>query len=511
MPDNQDAVIAFLRDPASYGPEVARVDVIETHISVVFLAGDRVYKLKRAVQYSYLDFSTEPRRRAMCEAELALNRRTAPDLYLAVKPVTRDADGAIGWAEDGVPLDWVVVMRRFDQDLLLDAVARKGGLSPALLQSLAAHIVEFHAEAEIRRDGGGRAAIGDIVRVNLRCLRDTHSAGFPPDQIDDVERRAIAEAARVGMLLDRRRETGKVRRCHGDLHLRNIFLHDGKPVMFDCIEFSDAVATIDVLYDLAFLLMDFTHRGHADCANFVFNRYLDLTGDDDGLPAMPLFLAMRAVIRAHVTATALDRGWGAGATDAAADARRYLDEARTALCPLPARLVAIGGLSGSGKSTLAARLAQALGTSPGARLLRSDVIRKRRFGAAPETALPPDAYTPRVSALVYDEICGRASVALAAGRSAIIDAVALSARERREFAAVAGRAGVPFDGIWLDAPEPIMAARISARRGDASDASPEILGRQMEIDPGPLDWVRIDAGTDPEITETAARRVLGLP
>jgi aminoglycoside phosphotransferase family enzyme/predicted kinase len=507
--EGQDAVIAFLREPAAYGAGATRVDVIETHISIVFLAGERAYKLKRAVKYPYLDFSTPERRRAMCEAELRLNRRTAPDLYLEVRAVTRRTDGAIGWGPEGTPLDWVLVMRRFDERRLLDRVAREGGLDAGVLRALAARIARFHEAAEIRTDGGGAAAMAEVVRSNLGVLRGTAAAVFAAEQIEKLTARAEAEAARLAPLLDRRRDAGKVRRCHGDLHLRNIFLGDDGPVLFDCIEFSDEIATIDVLYDLAFLLMDLAHRGHADLAGVVLNRYLDLGDDEEGLAAMPLFLAMRAVIRAHVTATALDRGWAEAGADA--EIRQYLAEAEAALAPAPPRLVAVGGLSGSGKSTLAAALAPQLGPPPGARILRSDVLRKRLFGVDPEEKLPPAAYTSEASRRVYAELRRRAEAGLAAGASVIIDAVALRPEERRDFAALAARAGVPFAGLWLDAPRATMTARIEGRRGDASDASLQVLAEQLTRDVGPLgDWIRIDASGGIAATVAAARRALGL-
>jgi predicted kinase len=308
-------------------------------------------------------------------------------------------------------------------------------------------------------------------------------------------------------LLDRRRATGKVRRCHGDLHLRNVCLLEGKPTLFDCLEFSDELASVDILYDLAFLLMDLEHRGLADFANLVLNRYLDLTDEDDGLAAMPLFLSSRAAIRAHVTAAAMERAAQPGATpELAAEARSYLDLCALLLRPRSCRLVAIGGLSGTGKSTLAAGLAPSLG----ARVLRSDVIRKQLFGVAPETRLPTSAYTAQVSRRVYQTLRRKAAEALAAGYSVIIDAVSLKPAERRSLVAVAKAAGVPFAGVWLAAPAATMDLRLRARRRDASDASPEILAQQLRQDPGTVDWVRIDAGTGPADCLSAARRALGL-
>ncbi|HEV8679965.1 MAG TPA: phosphotransferase, partial [Stellaceae bacterium] len=391
MDDAQQGVIAFLRDPASYPPGSGPIEVIETHASLVFLAGNYAYKLKRAVKYPYLDFSTAALRQAAGAAELRLNRRTAPQLYLEVRAVSRKPDGSLAWGRPeggGDPVDFVVVMRRFEQSDLLEKVAQAGALSPSLLYALTTHIASFHAKAERRPERGGAAAMAELVSTNIACLRDCRSAGFAAAQIDRIADGMRAELARLGGLIDERRAAGEVRRVHGDLHLRNICLVDGKPVLFDCIEFSEDIATVDVLYDLAFLLMDLEHRGERGGANLVFNRYLDLTEEDDGIALMPLFLSLRAVIRAHVTATMAEHGWGAGDPAAAfAEARRYLDDAMAALAPRPPRLVAIGGLSGSGKSSLAAGLAAELGRRPGARVLRSDVLRKLRLGAEPESPL----------------------------------------------------------------------------------------------------------------------------
>jgi aminoglycoside phosphotransferase family enzyme/predicted kinase len=507
MVDNQRAVIEFLKTPASYGGAVERVDVIETHASFVFLAGDRAYKLKRAVKYSYLDFSTVERRRAACEAECALNRLTAPDLYLEVRALALMPDGRVGFTTGEPPIDWVVVMRRFDQAMLFDALAGTGGLTQPVMVELADRIAAFHQAADRRPDQGGAAALTAIVETNHGCLMTARDAGFDAERIVEVRQRSLERIAVVSALLDRRRAEGKVRRCHGDLHLRNVCLLEGKPTLFDCLEFSDELASVDVLYDLAFLLMDLDHRGLTPLSNLVLNRYLDLTGEDDGLAAMPLFLSSRAAIRAHVTAAALERAARAEARpEMTAKARSYLDLAVQYLRPRSGRLVAIGGLSGSGKSTLAAALALSLG----ARVLRSDVIRKRLFGFAPETPLPQTAYALDVSRRVYAQLRRQAADVLAAGYSVVIDAVSLKPAERASFAAAAEAARVPFSGLWLEAPAAAMERRLRNRHHDASDASPEVLAQQLRQDAGPMDWVRIDVGEGPLDCLSAARRALGL-
>ncbi|MGA7260177.1 MAG: AAA family ATPase, partial [Stellaceae bacterium] len=474
MSEDQRDVIAFLRDPSSYGPGVDRVEVVETHASLIFIAGERVFKLKRAVAYPYLDFSTADLRRRACEAELVLNRRTAPALYEEVWGLFRGADGAIGFSPNGEAVDWVVVMRRFDQALLFDALAERGGLDRQTMDQLADHIAQFHSSAQRHFDHGGAAEMAELAEVQYRCLAAPSRAGFSLDRVESVRTKWQERVAVLAELLDRRRAAGKVRHCHGDLHLRNICLFDSKPTLFDCLEFDEALASIDVLYDLAFLLMDLEHRGLGHFANRVFNRYLDRSEEDGGLAAMPLFLSLRAAIRAHVTATALEHAASAVAgAKMACEARRYLALADRFLQPQPCRLIAIGGLSGTGKSTLAGGLAPELGLRSGARLLRSDVTRKLLMGVDPEERLPATAYTRETSARVYDALCRKAAVGLAAGYTVIIDAVALTAEERNSFAEVARAAAVPFSGLWLEAGPEAMANRIRGRVRDASDASPE--------------------------------------
>lgn len=368
MSRDQREVIAFLSTPLSY-EGVERVERLETHISIVFLAGRYAYKLKRAVRYPYLDFSTVKQRQRYCNAELTLNRRTAPQLYLEVRSVNRTADGHLAWGGSGEIVDWVVVMKRFEQDQRLDAIAQAGCLNMPLIYGLAAQIVEFHSRAAARTGYGGTEGLIGVIRENDTCLRNV---ALPAPQVKELRQRSEDWLHRVAGLLDLRRASGKVRQCHGDLHLRNICVLDGKPTLFDCIEFCEAFAAIDVLYDLAFLLMDLEHQAHGASANALFNRYLDLSGEDQGIAAMPLFLSLRAAIRAHVAASSGSIG----------EAQSYLDDACRALQPSIARLIAIGGLSGTGKSTIAAALAPDLGARPGARVLRSDVIRKRVFWCA---------------------------------------------------------------------------------------------------------------------------------
>jgi uncharacterized protein len=338
--------------------------------------------------------------------------------------------------------------------------------------------------------GGGADNIAGVLGVNEAAFAT--GEGLDPARVERLCTTFRTRLAQLAPLLDTRAEAGQLRLCHGDLHLRNIFLDAGRPVLFDCLEFNDALASVDVLYDLAFLLMDLRHRGLTGFANLVMNRYLDATRDEDGLPALGFFMTLRAAVRAHVAATAA-AGDGA-APETVTRARAYLGLAERLLATAPASIVALGGLSGSGKSTVAAQLAPMLGGGAGARLLASDRLRKEAFGVGPETRLPPDAYAPEVSEQVYADLRRRAGAIAGAGGAVIVDAVHARPAERAAIADAAAGAGAAFLGVWLDAPPDVLRARVAARRGDVSDAGPAVLERQLGYDLGALDWMRCDAG-----------------
>jgi aminoglycoside phosphotransferase family enzyme/predicted kinase len=506
--DDQAGVIAFLADPRTHDGRAhggRAVERIDTHGALVFLAGDRAYKLKRAVRFPYMDFSTREKRRLACEAELALNRRTAPDLYLSVEPVARGPDGRLALGGAGDALDWVVVMRRFDGAQLFDRLADRGSLTPDLMRRLAEAVAAFHAQAVRRPDGGGAAPMRAVVTGNLTELRQRPDL-FARKRVERLAALSEAALARHGALMDRRAHDGLVRHCHGDLHLRNIVLWDGRPTLFDCIEFDEAFAVIDVLYDLAFLLMDLDHRGLRPLGNAVFNRYLEATGDLEGLALLPLFLATRAAVRAKIDATAAGVQPDPGKARALeADAAAYLEQAVAALEPPPARLVAVGGLSGTGKTTLARSLAPGLGPAPGALILRSDALRKQLMQVEETVRLPAEAYTPAATGRVYAEIAHRAAVALAVGHAVLADAVYARPDERRAIATVAERADVVFHGLWLEAATPARAARVEARTADASDATADVVRLQQGYDVGDIDWARVDADAGPDAVLGAAK------
>jgi uncharacterized protein len=488
--DDQREVISFLSEAASYGKAGLPVERLETHISIVFLIGDRAYKLKRAVRFSYLDYSTTKSREWFCKAEFELNRRTAPALYLRVRAITREADGNLAFDGDGILLDWILEMQRFAQDDLFARLAAARQLTPDLMRELTAVISEFHAHAEVIPDHGGRAAIEQTIDGNHANLLQS-CPPLDPHQVQRLHAASMLKLSTLGSLLDTRMGAGKVRRCHGDLHLRNICLFEGRPTPFDCIEFNDALSCIDVLYDLAFLLMDLVQRGMDDLANIVFNRYLDLTADLEGLATVPLFMSVRAAVRAHVLA-AQDRQHPSTPSSKSTEAHAYLSLAISLLNPHPSCLIAIGGLSGVGKSTLAQVLAPAFAPAPGARIIRSDILRKRLFNMIPEIPLPPSAYETTTTERVYRGLHDRAAASLAAGYTAIVDATFLREGERRRIAGLAEISQVPFIGLWLEAQSDVLTGRISTRGRDASDADLQVVQQQLKSDTGPINWHRVD-------------------
>lgn len=506
--DRQDEIIAFLSRPESYGAS-GPVQCIETHAAIVFLVADRAYKLKRAVYYSYLDFSSAEKRRIVCESEFALNRRTAPDLYLEVRSVNRLGSGALGFGP-GEPVDWLVVMRRFESGSRLDAVADRGELGPSLVRSLADSIAQFHEQAQPHLVPDGALRVRAVIDGN-RASMDALPEMLPARDVAALHAHSLKALDQVSQLLDQRGRAGHVRRCHGDLHLANICLWHGHPTLYDCLEFSEELARIDVLYDLAFLLMDLWQRGHRAQASQLFNRYLDMRDEGRGVAAIALFLSMRAAVRAHVSAAAAMLG----TADHARSQRRALDYLASAsdfLRQEPPRLVAIGGLSGTGKSTLAQAIAPALSNAPGARLLRSDIIRKRIMGIAPEVRLGARAYTRARTTRVYRALTVGARTMLTSGRTTIADAVFANPGEREAIERVASDLGVAFTGLWLDAPPTILHARVDRRADDASDATSAIVDRQLDYEIGPLgQWYRLDSSGDREDMVRQAMRIIASP
>jgi aminoglycoside phosphotransferase family enzyme/predicted kinase len=469
----------------------ARADrTIETACAHVFLGHDAAWKMKRHENLGYADFSTLELRRWALDRELDFNKTAAPDIYRAVRRITRVADGALALDGQGETIEFVLEMRRFDEGAVLSA--NPAAIDGEMADLLGRTIAGFHALAPLRPKGGW-AAIDYTVGSNAKILREL-APRLGSERIEIMTALTQAELARQAPLLKARRAQGFSRRCHGDLHLGNILVEDGKPILFDCIEFSDVLSDLDVLYDLAFLLMDLDFRGRRDAGVRVLSAYLDEAARVfpnelwEGLAALPLMMSVRAGVRAHVAAHSKD--------DALAKA--YIEAAIAHLSPAPPRLAAVGGLSGTGKSTFARRIAPGLGAAPGAVVIRTDEVRKRLMKVAPFERLSPSAYTGDLYPRSYDTLIENARTLLKAGRGVVLDATFIDPALRARAEQLAVDCGVPFDGVWLDAPLDVLEARVASRTNDASDATPATLQDQLVRHTSEVAWRRVDTSGDVE-------------
>ena len=479
-------MVAALRAPGRYPHPVERVELLETHISWVLLTGRYAYKLKKPLALGFLDFSTLDARRRACEDELRLNRRTAPELYLEVVPVTgTEADPLIGG--EGPTIDYAVKMREFPQSALLDRVAARGELSSEQMDELAGTIAEFHARvdrAEPQSEFGTEHAVIDPARQNfaqiLPLVTDLESEAALRRLASWTER----EFGRCCDAFAARRRDGFVRECHGDLHLRNLVLLEGRVLPFDCLEFNAALRWIDVAAEVAFVVMDLIdHRLAAHAWRFL-DAYLAETGDYGGLAVLRFYLVYRAMVRAKIAcmrAQQLPEG-AAQRTQAAVECREYLCLAE-AFAALDRRaLIVTRGLSGSGKTVISRLLVEELGVIR----VRSDVERKRLHGlaAAERTgaAVGAGIYTPEATRGTYERLREVARTIVEAGFPAVVDATFLARADRDAFRALARMLGVPFAIAACEAPEPVLRERIAARNragADASEATLDVLSRQV--------------------------------
>nr|WP_245214866.1 bifunctional aminoglycoside phosphotransferase/ATP-binding protein [Pararoseomonas indoligenes] len=464
----------------------------ETHISAVFIGPDRVLKLKKAVDLGFLDFSTPAARHRFTARELEINAPGAPGLYRGLHGISVVADRLLP-PDDPDAVEWALEMAPVPPGHFLDAVAERDGVDGAMQDALGDMAVALRGTYPGAAPGMDPvAAFRAVLRGNARAAL---GAGLDPRRVIHWRRRAGKMLRRLAPLLRARAAEGRIRRCHGDLHLGNVLLWQGRPVPFDALEFDEALATIDTGYDLAFLIADLLHRCGRAAACRVLARAVAVGGDAGQVAALPLWLSTRALIRAHC----LSRMAGQGER-----ALAFLAESEAFLAPPAPRLLAVGGLQGTGKTRLARLLAPRFGAAPGALHLRSDEVRKRLAGVPPEAPLPPDSYTPEASDAVHEALFTEAEAALRGGHSVVVDAAFLDPVRRAGAEALARAAGVPFTGLWLEAPLDVLRARIVSRQGDASDATPAVLDHAASKPVGAISWHRLDAVEDPLAAALAA-------
>ena len=481
----QASLLAALSRPAVFGPGCTRVERLETHISCVFLTGRYAYKIKKAVDFGFLDFTTLAARRFFCEEELRLNRRLAPALYLDVVPITGSVDAPV-LGGDGPVLEYAVRMREFPQDALASRILAHGKLSPADIDALAGKVAAFHDASGVAPRDGAFGSPDEIMRVAQQSFAQLRPLLATVEERDEIEVLSAwterEHAARQGAFLRRRKE-GFVRECHGDLHLNNIARIDGELTIFDCIEFNESMRWIDVMSEVAFTVMDLHYRGRADLARRFLNAYLERTGDYAGLTVLRFYLVYRALVRAKI-ARLRSAQLQAGAARRAllAEYRAYVTLARIYAQSTRPALVVTHGLAGCGKTTLS----QALLETVGAVRIRSDVERKRIHGIGAlergRNGIDHGLYAPDATEATYRRLTALARHVVSAGLVAIIDATFLKRWQRDLFRDLATAFGVAFVVIDFAARDSTLRGRIAqraAKASDASDADLAVLDHQL--------------------------------
>lgn len=478
-------LIDNLQDPALYDHPVESFQVLETHISQVILTGDYAYKIKKPMDFGFLDFSTLEKRRHFCEEEVRLNQRLAAPLYLDVIPITGTPEEPI-INGPGEPFEYAVRMRQFSQDHLFDGLQEQGRLTAERLSELARQVARFHDSLPPVPDDkplGTPEAIYAAMQENFDQIRPLLDGDQQLEhQLEALEAWTRSTFERQHDLITQRRAEGLVRECHGDLHLANITLYEDRVTVFDCIEFNEPFRWIDVINDLAFLLMDLESRREFTLASHTLNAYLEWRGDYDGLSLLPLYKAYRAMVRAKI---ALFTRNNPGLADAQKNGlqQQYRDYVNLAeqytSIPNPFLLVTTG-LSASGKSTVSHALASEL------RLirLRSDVERKRMAGLEPlersGSNVREDLYSEATNRKTYHRLAELSQQLLQSGLGVIVDAACLREHERALLGSVAENLALPFALIHCEAPEEMRRQWIRARTGDASEADEALLEQQKD-------------------------------
>ena len=488
-----------LKNPATYPHPVSQIQMTETHISWVALTGDWAYKLKKPVGFGFVDFSTLELRLAACREEIRLNRRTAPDMYDDVVPLA-DSPAGPRFGGTGPVLEYAVRMRQFRQEDMLDQSLARGELTADIINILASEVAELHRAADV---ASAESAFGDPGSIHanvqecLDCLQDFCRSDALRPQFDRLTAWTNVEWRQLQETFDIRKRQGWVRECHGDLHLGNLVLFQGRPTMFDCLEFNPQLRWVDVMSDVAFLVMDLLDRSAAPLAWRLLNEWLQQTGDYHGLYVLKYYVVYRALVRAKVAALRMQQ------PDISAleiqqqqeHVRSYVDLATMQTQSNRPAILLMHGVSGSGKSFAASQLAASLGAIQ----VRSDVERKRLFNVWPASAHltppPPEMYAPQATQETYLRLQSLARIVVGAGLTVIVDATFLRHADRLAFAAIACELSVPMIIVSCSAAESLLRDRVTQRQTDGqdpSDADTGVLEKQLlavePLDPVESRW-----------------------
>ncbi len=486
MVDNKlPPLIQALHHPACYGHPVRKIELVETHISWVFLTGTYAYKIKKPLNLGFLDFSTLEKRRFFCEKELHLNRRLAPSLYLGVIPITGSPSvPALGGA--GAAIEYAVKMIQFPEEARLDRMLARGELQTGHVNLLAQELAEFHGRIAV---AGADQSFGDPEHVREPVTQNFTQIRSRIETQDQTQLRRLEiwsemSFAELRQTFENRKHRGFIRECHGDAHLANMVWLDERVTLFDCLEFSDNLRWIDVMSELAFLVMDLDDHGRTDLARRALNIYLEHTGDYSGLTVFRFYQVHRALVRAKVACIRLSQN-SLRDKDKKQIREKYRGYARLAeryTQPPPAALIITHGLSGSGKTWLSQQLLELLD----AIRVRSDIERKRQHGLAPNERSGSDIgsgiYTADASQRTYTRLAELTTMILRAGHTVIVDAAFLRRVQRDQLRAVAEQEHAPFVILDIQTPENTLRERLLQRRQQkdgASEAGWAVLKHQL--------------------------------
>ncbi len=503
-------LVQALKQQKPFPHPTDKVELLETHISSVLLSGDYAYKIKKPLDFGFLNFLSLADRKHFCEEEIRLNRRLAPQIYLEAVPITGSIDAPM-LGGDGEPIEYAVKMRRFDQSQLLDKLLAAGGLDNDIIDAIADIVADFHAKAAVAGDDsplGTPEAVWAPVAQNFEQIRPLLGDDAQLDQLDRLEAWSEAEYRRIEPLLAQRKAGGFIRECHGDMHLGNITLVDGEVVIFDGIEFNDEFRWIDVISEMAFVTMDLTDRGQPAMAQRLMNRYIENTGDYEGLALLRFYQVYRALVRAKIAGFRLAQELSdEERAEVSAAYQSYSDLAESFTAQTTPRIVLMRGVSASGKSWLS----QALLETIGAFRIRSDRERKRLFADQEQAGeLNAGLYAPELTVKTYERLLELTRISTDAGYPVIVDATFLKREQITPFAHFADDNGIDLAVVTTSADKSILEQRLQQRskeKDNISDADRQVLEHQLaniEAVPDGLRSIEVDTGGEIDIDQLAA-------
>lgn len=490
---DQTDIIEALSNPKTYGKSVNKVEVHRSHIAIIFFAGDYVYKLKRAVIYPGVDFSTAEKRKLACIAEMKRSTVYAPHLIIGVKPIKRLKNGTIKiGGTNGEEIDTVIVEKRLPDKAILSFALPSPDFDRFEAMDLAEHLADLHSKAKVFHNKWGVDVIQNIILENEAVL-SCFPSSIDLSLLNTLTHQSLEILKKNENLIKFRQKSGFVKKCHGDLLLSNIAYDKGQFLFFSPVEYNDTLDCIDTLYDLAFLTMDLEFKGLRRLSNILFNHYMSYINDIEGISLMGLYQSMRALSRAAVCAKTSALLQGTEKQHAINKTKKYFELACRFLIECTPVLIACGGLSGSGKSRIAREIGGLMNPAPGAVILRDDVVKKQITGLAPHQRFNKTTNSPAFDKIVYEVLRQQATCALQNGSSVIIDALFDNELERMAVQALADSLNIPFIGLWMDAPIDVRKKRVESRKkAPSSNRKEKELECQLCLETGHITWHQVN-------------------